>query len=110
MYNKFGERRVYFDRIDSCFTEALAWIPQSTVAHNALQGAMQLEEQCEGVEILLNVHDSVVFQARHNYPLDRIKKALEVVTPYSDPLVIPWDIKLSRKSWGDVAKEGLVDK
>ena len=43
--NAFGFRRVFFDRLNNCFTEALAWIPQSTVAINTYHGALQLERQ-----------------------------------------------------------------
>ena len=43
--NSFGFRRVFFDRLENCFTEALAWIPQSTVAINTYHGALQLERK-----------------------------------------------------------------
>ena len=43
--NAFGFRRVFFDRLDGCFTKALAWIPQSTVALNTYHGALQLERK-----------------------------------------------------------------
>lgn len=120
IYNAFGFRRVFFDRIDNCFTEALAWIPQSTVALNTYYGALQLEakywpeQQEPGWQpvrgnpegILLQTHDSLNPQ----WPLavcpppDEIKKVLEVVTPYPDPLIIPWDLKRSTKSWGEMEK------
>ena len=108
--NKFGFRRVFFDRIDNAFTEALAWVPQSTVALNTFHGAFQLEERYpvlrERDDIMLQVHDSIVFQFHKSNvpPLADMKKALEVKTPYDDPLYIPWDIKGSEKSWGDVHK------
>lgn len=121
IYNRFGFRRVFYDRIDSCFTEALAWIPQSTVALNTYRGALQLESRYwqhqqarhwrpltnrdhEGM--LLQTHDSINFQ----FPLDsvpleyEIRKTLECVIPYDDPLVIPWELKKSTKSWGDMQK------
>jgi len=122
VYNRFGFRRVFFDRIDSVFPEALAWIPQSTVALNTYAGALQLErhywpdqlepnwmpkrfpEDLEG--ILLQTHDSVNFQFRdHRVPLlQEIKNHLSVTIPYEDPLIIPWDIKRSAKSWGEMQK------
>lgn len=106
IYNAFGFRRVFFDRIDNCFTEALAWIPQSTVALNSFIGFFALEKKFPWVEPLLQVHDSVVFQ----FPIARcpkakeIQAALAVPTPYPDPLIIPWDLKSSTKSWGDMEK------
>ncbi len=120
--NKFGFRRVFFDRIDACFTEALAWIPQSTVALNTYRGALQLESRWwayqqtpgyypgDGIRdregFLLQTHDSVNFQFhRSNLPMvHEIRTALAVTIPYEDPLVIPWDIKYSDKSWGDMKK------
>lgn len=118
--NAFGFRRVFFDRIDSCFTEALAWIPQSTVALNTYRGALQLEarywpEQQERgwtcdprrpVGILLQTHDSInpQFALDNCPPVVEIKKTLEVVIPYPDPLIIPWDLKKTTKSWGEMEK------
>lgn len=101
--NRFGYRRVYFDRIDSCFTEALAWVPQSTVAETSFRGGLQLEEQCGWVEMLLQVHDSLVFQVRneHENRLDEIRIGLRIAIPYDDPLTISWGLSRSRVSWGD---------
>lgn len=102
--NPFGFRRPYFDRPSLCFTEALAWIPQSTVAINTYLGAFQLEERIPEVVILLQVHDSLVFQLPKNTTRTaaEIRSALTVKTPYADPLYIPWGLKKSDKSWGDV--------
>lgn len=104
VWNRFGFRRVYFDRIENCFAEGLAWIPQSTVALNTFYGAFALEEKLPEVEILLQVHDSLVFQAKRELSVSELQQALSVTVPYDDELVIPWDIKLSKKSWGDVAE------
>ena len=116
--NRFGYRRVYFDRIDSCFTEALAWVPQSTVAEVSFRGGLQLElatgttfdesgrQTATGwVEILLQVHDSLVFQVRHEHEnrTDEICEGLRYPVPYTTPhpLEIAWGIARSRVSWGD---------
>jgi DNA polymerase I len=115
--NRFGNRRVYFDRIDSCFTEALAWIPQSTVAEVSFRGAIQLEDRtgsvrnkrgaiihCGWVEMLLQVHDSVVFQVLHEHEnrLAEINTHLRYPIPYGfDTLTIGWGIARSRSSWGE---------
>lgn len=103
--NVFGFRRPYFDRPAQCFTEALAWIPQSTVALNTYLGAFQLEERIPEVVILLQVHDSLVFQLPRGTPRtpSEIRSALRVETPYADPLYIPWGLSKSAKSWGEVA-------
>lgn len=104
--NKYGFRRVFFDRPDACFAEALAWIPQSTVAITTYLGAFALKEAFPQVEILLQVHDSLVFQfPTQGCPkLREILSALRVVTPYDDPLVIPWGLSSSTKSWGECEK------
>jgi DNA polymerase I len=101
--NRFGYRRVYFDRIDSCFTEALAWVPQSTVAEVSFRGGLALERACPWVEMLLQVHDSLVFQVPHEHEsaLEPIRAALTTPIPYASPLIIQWGIARSRVSWGD---------
>lgn len=123
VYNRFGYRRVYFDRIDNCFTEALAWVPQSTVAEVSFRGALQLEEEFgldlstpenwtagmlgEGVacEMLIQVHDSLVFQLKpENAIPERIRTGLTVPIPYDDPLTIQWGMTSSSKSWGEAVK------
>lgn len=108
--NQFGYRRVYFDRPDECFTEALAWKPQSTVALVTFYGALQLEKAYPDVEILLQVHDSLVFQrlAQYRDQVVPMVKAMEVVIPYADPLIIPWGVARSNKSWGDCEKLKLA--
>jgi DNA polymerase I len=102
--NAFGYRRVYFDRIESVLGQALAWTPQSTVAETCFRGGLRVRK-LSYVQLLLQVHDSLVFQlptplVREKLP--EIKRALENPVPYPDrPLVIPWKLKASAKSWGD---------
>jgi DNA polymerase family A len=116
--NPFGFRRVFFDRVENCFTEALAWIPQSTVALNTYHGAIQLErkywpeqlkwnyypDHINTSGLILQTHDSVNFQfeVQKAPPAKEIQETLLVKTPYEDPLYIPWDLKHSNKSWGDM--------
>lgn len=120
--NAFGYRRVYFDRVDQLLPEALAWVPQSTVAIVAAFAWAALREASKGnldlpwnpyngvlpklpapVEVLLQVHDSLVIQYPIRYReecLAAIRKLVAVTVPYPDPLVIPWGLKTSTKSWG----------
>jgi DNA polymerase family A len=119
--NKFGFRCVFFDRIDNCFTEALAWIPQSTTALCSYCGLLQLERRYwphqlvrgwmptsdrdkEG--IILQTHDSGNFQFPlwSVPPVHEIKETLSVTVPYDDPMIIPWGLKQSTKSWGELEK------
>jgi DNA polymerase-1 len=114
--NRFGMRRVYFDRIDSCFTEALAWVPQSTVAEVSFRGGLQLELatgtrfddrglllSAGWVQMLLQNHDSLVFQVLHEHEgrVGEIAAGLRYPVPYDNPLSIQWGISRSRVSWGD---------
>lgn len=104
--NRFGFRRYYFDPPDSILPEALAWVPQSTVALVTDHGICNLDEQFskEGLEVLLQVHDESVFQFPiANLPrLPAYLEALKIPIPYDDPLTIPIQCKLSTKSWGEL--------
>lgn len=103
--NKFGNHRFYFDRVDTLLPEALAWIPQSTVALVIDRGLVNLDEELSPrVEVLMQVHDSVVFQVHRtdfHAVLPAIKKCLEIVVPYDDELIIPVGLEASKESWGD---------
>lgn len=106
--NKFGNRRYYFDRIENLLPEALAWIPQSTVALVINRALVNIDTNLiDRVEPLMQVHDSLVLQIRKSaYPvvLPELKKNMEIVVPYDDPLIIPVGIEASEKSWGEVMK------
>lgn len=102
--NAYGFARPYFDRIETVLPQALAWIGQSTVAITINKAMLQIEERLPFVQFLLQVHDSLVMQVpRSEYPsiVPAIREAMEVVIPYSDPLIIPASIKASDRSWGD---------
>jgi hypothetical protein len=100
--NKFGFRIRYMGRVEGILPEALAWIPQSTVARVINEGLNNLEPHSEVIS-LIQVHDSIVGQFRHSfYPRRKeIRDALTVIVPYDDPLIIGTDIDCSKKSWGD---------
>lgn len=102
--NKFGYRRFYFDRTNNLLPEGLAWIPQSTVACVINRGFVNLDNNMSGVQVLLQVHDSLVAQCKIKdfvELLPEIKKNLLITIPYDAPLVIGVGIKASVKSWGD---------
>ena len=103
--NKFGFRRYYFDRIENLLPEALAWVPQSTVAIVIDKGLVAVDTTLRGqVDVLLQVHDSLVMQARTR-DFERMKplvrECLRIEIPYEDPLTISVGIKASTESWGD---------
>lgn len=103
--NVWGYRRYYFDRIDDAlFRQAVAWIPQSTVALLINKIWLRIWDEYKHIWILLQVHDSLVGQFPSHRLVEcqeQLEKAADYVIPYMDPLVIPVGIKCSDKSWGD---------
>jgi DNA polymerase I-like protein with 3'-5' exonuclease and polymerase domains len=103
--NPFGYRRFFFERIDGLLPEALAWIPQSTVACVINRALLNLAVNVPQVELMLQVHDSLVGQYRTVYEktvLPSVHENMLITIPYPDPLIIPCGIKTSRVSWGAV--------
>lgn len=106
VHNAFGYRNVFFDRIDvNRWHEALAWIPQSTVAIVTNLGLVNIYNNLKEVNLLLQVHDSLVMQA----PLvscpdiyQKITNEMRIEVPYFDPLFIPCNAAVSELSWGDL--------
>ncbi len=103
--NVFGNRRYYFDRIDDAtFREAIAWIPQSTVALYINRIWLNLWEQYPWIWVLMQVHDSLVGQFPSYRKVEAeaaIKKCGQIILPYeNDPLIIKMGCKTSEVSWG----------
>lgn len=101
--NAFGFRKVYFERIDAVLPQAVAWIPQSTVAIAINKALLNIHRNLPYVQILSQVHDSLVLQIpRRKFPdcLPEIKKNFLIEIPYSDPLILPPTIEASTVSWG----------
>ena len=102
--NAFGFRRTYFDRVEGILPAALAWIPQSTVANVINKGLLNIYNNLPQVQLLLQVHDSLVFQwpaASDPFLRPAIRSNLLITIPYPDPLIIPVGLKVSSDSWGD---------
>jgi hypothetical protein len=105
--NAFGYRMVFFDRVEGLLPQALAWLPQSTIAILASKIHMAMEEQVEGLQVWLQVYDSVagVYPTVHEGQcLAAMQKAWQIVVPYDDPLIIPMGLKTSTMSFGDCEK------
>ena len=103
--NVFGYRRYYFARVDDAlFREAIAWLPQSTVALYINRIWMAIFKRFPHIQILLQVHDSLVGQFpshRQDECIKQINDCGQIILPYEDPLIIPMGLKHSNKSWGE---------
>lgn len=110
--NQFGFRIIFADRVDGLLPEALAWVPQSTVAiviNKVLEKFYYtIERRFKHSQLLLQVHDSILIQIQNAYVKFVIPAVLnlfnQVVVPYADPLIIPGDCKFGSKSWAELEK------
>jgi uracil-DNA glycosylase family 4 len=109
--NVFGYRRFFFERIEGILPEAIAWIGQSMTACICNRALKRMANdqflKAIGLEILLQVHDEIVFQypTRHRHTiLQHLHPLIHVAAPYPEPLIIPWGLKLSTTSWGECEK------
>lgn len=103
--NKFGYRRKFFDRPDNCFTDALAWVPASTVALIINHALVAIGESKLPVELLLQTHDSLTYQCPTPLVwevIPQLRTLGSIPVPYDPPLVIPLGFSVSDRSWGDV--------
>ena len=103
--NAFGFHRIYFDRPEGLLPEALAWIPQSSVAIIINKGWDNLcTHLSTKVEVLMQVHDSLVMQWPKRLDpgiRQEVQRQMLIPVPYDDPLTIPVGLKVGDKSWGD---------
>lgn len=106
VHNAFGYRRIYFDRIQDILKEAVAWIPQSTVACVINRALYNLYKNMPNdVDLLVQVHDSLVMRTpKQTYKslIPKIQKEMEIIVPYPDPLVIAVNCKVGVNSWGEL--------
>ena len=105
--NAFGRKRKFMDRWGHVmFKEAYSWIPQSTVADKINRDGVLFiynnQQWFKDVELLNQVHDSVIFQIpisvglkKHSDILYRIKQSLESnITWRTKSFSIPIDLEL----------------
>jgi DNA polymerase-1 len=101
IYSKWGFRKVYFGRPESEFKEALAWVPQHTVAITTNLVADQLRKSGLPIQLLMQVHDSIVFQAPPSLKTSELEPFLIYPIPYTPILNIKMKVKRSHTSWGE---------
>jgi len=107
VYNPWGFRRFYFDRLDNILPQALAWIAQSGVAITINKAMLRIYRELPEAQLLLQIHDSLLMQVPADlcpaiFPV--IMEKMRIVVPYKDPLIIPVSLKYSRTSWGEMQK------
>lgn len=103
--NVFGYRGWFFDRMEgTIFNQAVAWVPQSTVACLINRGYRNIHANERDIQVLLQVHDSLAGQFPTHLRDQSVRKVLDhcsVPLPYEEPLVIPVGLVTSDISWGD---------
>jgi DNA polymerase I-like protein with 3'-5' exonuclease and polymerase domains len=94
--NAFGFEKRFFDKRDNfnSLSEALAWIPQSTVAIIINKIWMKMEQLDQSnIYVTMQTHDSLNFEIRKSMVPQialQVKDAFDSIrVPYDDPLVIP---------------------
>lgn len=106
--NIWGYKNPWLDRISpSIIGDLVPWVTQSTIGIGINKCLINIEEQVHEVQLLMQVHDSLIMQAPTDGLQDtmgRLRAAMRIVIPYDDPLVIPIDFKISETSWGDAEK------
>lgn len=104
--NAFGYTFTFLGRLDkNSYNEAAAWVPQSTVGILINHAMVNIDKSLPEVQLLLQVHDSLVGQYPTSMPemREQILAQSRIEIPYADPLIIPVGINTSEKSWGDCA-------
>lgn len=105
IFNQWGYRNFIFGRPEELLGEALAWVPQSTIAITINRIWERLAQNLPALQVLLQVHDSLVFQLPDNCHErlihDSVVPLSRVQIPYSDPLIIPIEVKGPARSWGE---------
>ena len=109
--NVFGRERIFFGRVDNAlFRAAYDWVCQSTVADIINQALVELDK-VEFIDVLLQVHDELVFQCDDNpetiaRAVKIIKDKMEISIDYPNietPMMIPVEIAVG-PNWFDVTE------
>lgn len=106
----FGRRRYFFGRPtdDSTIREAVAYSPQSMTADEINTGILELW-RANRIQLLVQVHDSILFQYREEEEDEIIPWALEalkapLVLKRDRPFVVPTEAKIGW-NWGEWSEE-----
>jgi uracil-DNA glycosylase family 4 len=116
LYNPFGRRRVFFDKMDrELHKQAYAHIPQGTVSDHQKFAMLRAEPYIESfARFLVEAHDSTLAEVKIGYReqyAEIMKKELETPIDYRNctlsrniDLVVPVAMEFSQASWGEMEK------
>lgn len=112
----YGRRRFFFGRGDdqSTWRKAIAYSPQSMTGHQIDMGLLNLWRNMPEAQLLMQVHDSILFQVPYEGHAEYINRALELLR-YDYELkggrnfYVPLEAKVGW-NWGDTEynKDGTV--
>jgi DNA polymerase-1 len=113
--NPMGRKRYFFGRLeDTTFREAVAFIPQSTVADVLNRGLYNLYwAEYPGLDILLQIHDEIVIQFPQERAYEEIWELMQHV--FYIPLEIHGKVftiplgAVGGKTWNEVSEEHLAE-
>jgi len=121
--NCFGRRCKFLEKWGSdLFKQAYAFKPQSTVADVVNHALIEIyntnEPLYQSIELLAQVHDSILFQVPLSLPATDILACICFVEDCLYPTLSYWgrdfhietDIKLGTCSWGELPEEDLSNK
>lgn len=104
----FGRRRYFFGRPDDAATirEAVAYAPQSMTADTIDLGIRRLWREFQSAQLLIQVHDSILFQYPENLESQIVPVALDLLKVEIDlrdgkKFHVPVEAKVGW-NWGDV--------
>lgn len=114
METPMGRKRVFFNRYDeTTVKEALAFVPQSTVADIVNQALVDIHArrlEVFSLDILLQVHDSLLFQVNRDKLDDAIRLIRDCMTRPIEiggkVLIIPVDFKTG-ENWGEMTSYAI---
>lgn len=105
LVSSFGRKRQFLGRFNNTlFFAAYAFSPQNTVGEWLQQWTKAIYDKVDEVEILLNVHDEVVFQYKRENRDSVMKRVLELskipIVIHGRELIIPVELSYG-PSWGE---------
>lgn len=88
LVNCFGRKRTFRDGWgETLFDSAYSYIPQSTIFDITRQGMIKIYEREESLELLAQVHDSVLTQCEFTTPTDVAELVVRVGCDYLNPVL-----------------------